>query len=117
MTDPVHPEVAARAVDAARVVGLDIAGVDVVAQDISRPLEEQGGVVVEVNAGPGLRMHLRAVRRHSPGRSARRSSTCMFPDGENGRIPIVAVTGVNGKTTTTRLIAHILRADRARRSA
>ena len=58
VTDRVHPEVAARAVEAARVVGLDIAGVDVVAVDIGRPLEEQGGVIVEVNAGPGLRMHL-----------------------------------------------------------
>ncbi len=58
VTDRVHPEVAARAIEAARVVGLDMAGVDVIAVDISRPLEEQGGVVVEVNAGPGLRMHL-----------------------------------------------------------
>ena len=91
------------------MVGLDIAGVDVVAQDIGRPLEEQGGVIVEVNAGPGLRMHLEPSSRHAPARSARRSSTCCSPTAQNGRIPIVAVTGVNGKTTVTRLIAHILR--------
>src|SRR4029079_11659039 len=58
VTDMVHPEIARRAVDAARMVGLDIAGLDVIAKDISRPLREQGGAVVEVNAGPGLRMHL-----------------------------------------------------------
>ena len=58
VTERVHPAVAACAVDAAKIVGLDIAGVDVVAQDISRPLSEQGGVIVEVNAAPGLRMHL-----------------------------------------------------------
>ena len=72
VTDLVHPEVAARAIEAARMVGLDVAGVDVVCSDIRRPLEEQGGVIVEVNAAPGLRMHLQpspAIR----GRSAKRS--------------------------------------------
>ena len=108
VTDLVHPEVAARAVEAARVIGLDIAGVDVVATDIGSPLEDQRGMIVEVNAGPGLRMHMepsagqpRAVGDAIVG--------MLFAPGETGRIPIVAVTGVNGKTTTTRLIAHILR--------
>jgi cyanophycin synthetase len=108
VTDLVHPQVAARAVEAARMIGLDIAGVDIVAMDVSCPLEEQGGVIVEVNAGPGLRMHLQP----SSGMSQPVGEAIvdrLFPDGQTGRIPIVAVTGVNGKTTTTRFIAHILR--------
>ncbi len=108
VTDEVHPDVAARAVDAARVIGLDIAGIDIVALDIRRPMEEQGGVVVEVNAGPGLRMHLEPSSGQ-PRPVGEAIIDMMFPEGENGRIPIVAVTGVNGKTTTTRLVAHILR--------
>jgi cyanophycin synthetase len=108
VTDLVHPEVAARAVDAARAVGLDIAGVDVVAVDIGRPLEEQRGAVVEVNAGPGLRMHLQpsAGRPRPVGEAI---VAMLFAEGQTGRIPLIAVTGVNGKTTTTRLIAHLLR--------
>ena len=108
VTDLVHPAVADRAVEAARMIGLDVAGVDVVAQDIGRPLEEQWGVVVEVNAAPGLRMHLEP----SSGKSRPVGEAIvgtLFAEGESGRIPIVAVTGVNGKTTTTRLIGHILR--------
>jgi cyanophycin synthetase len=108
VTDRVHPEVAVRAVESARAVGLDIAGVDVVAIDIGQPLESQRGAVVEVNAGPGLRMHLEpsAGRPRPVGEAVVES---LFPDGETGRIPLVAITGVNGKTTTTRLIAHLLR--------
>jgi cyanophycin synthetase len=109
VTDHVHPDVAARAVEAAHVVGLDIAGVDVVATGISRPLAEQGAVVVEVNAGPGLRMHLEPSAGQ-PRPVGEAVVSMLFPDGETGRIPLVAVTGVNGKTTTTRLIAHLLRA-------
>ena len=108
VTDRVHAEVAAQMVAAARAVGLDIAGVDVVATDIARPLGEQRGAVVEVNAGPGLRMHLEpSSGRPRPVGEAVVAS--LFPEGQNGRIPLVAVTGVNGKTTTTRLIAHLLR--------
>ncbi|HEV3025909.1 MAG TPA: Mur ligase family protein, partial [Pirellulales bacterium] len=107
VTDLVHPEIAARAVDAARMVGLDIAGVDVVATDISRPLEEQGGVIVEVNAGPGLRMHLQPSSGR-PRQVGEAIVDSLFAEGNTGRIPIVAVTGVNGKTTTTRFIAHVL---------
>jgi cyanophycin synthetase len=108
VTDLVHPEIAARAVDAAKIIGLDIAGVDVVVSDISRPLESQGGVIVEVNAGPGLRMHLQPSSG-KPRPVGEAIVESLFPDGQTGRIPIVAVTGVNGKTTTTRFIAHILR--------
>jgi cyanophycin synthetase len=109
VTDQVHPEVAARAVEAAMIVGLDIAGVDVVARDIGRPLEEQQGAIVEVNAGPGLRMHLEpSVGTPRPVGEA--IIDHLFPPGDNGRIPVVGVTGVNGKTTVTRLVAHILAA-------
>ncbi len=108
VTDQVHPEVAARAVDAARIIGLDVAGVDVVAVDVSRPLEDQGGVVVEVNAGPGLRMHLEPSSGVARPVGEAIIST-LFAPGDSGRIPVVAVTGTNGKTTTTRCIAHILR--------
>lgn len=107
VTDRVHPQVAARAVDAARAVGLDIAGVDVVAVDIGRPLEEQRGAVVEVNAGPGLRMHLEPSSGQ-PRPVGEAIVSLLFPEGHTGRIPLIAVTGVNGKTTTTRLLAHLL---------
>ncbi len=107
VTDQVHPEVAARAIDAARVIGLDVAGVDIVALDVSRPLEDQGGVIVEVNAGPGLRMHLEPSSG-TPRAVGEAIIDLMFPRGQDGRIPIASVSGVNGKTTTTRLIGHIL---------
>ncbi len=108
VTERVHPQVAARAVEAAQVIGLDIAGVDIVSTDISAPLEEQSGVIVEVNAAPGLRMHLQpSVGISRPVGQAIVST--LFPDGDDGRIPIAAVTGTNGKTTTTRFIAHIIR--------
>jgi cyanophycin synthetase len=108
VTDIVHHDVVARAIDAVRMVGLDIAGVDVIATDISAPLEQQGGVIVEVNAAPGLRMHLEPS--FGKGRPVGEAIVnMMFPPGETGRIPVVSVTGVNGKTTTTRLIAHLLR--------
>jgi cyanophycin synthetase len=107
VTDEVHPRTAAAAVAAARAVGLDIAGVDVVAPGIDRPLQESGGAVVEVNAGPGLRMHLEPSAG-TPRPVGDAIVNMLFPDGETGRIPIAAVTGVNGKTTTTRLLAHLL---------
>jgi cyanophycin synthetase len=106
-TDQVHQEVAARAVDAARVVGLDVAGIDVVAGDIGRPLEDQGGAVVGVSARPGLgaSWHLSPEQIDQVGEAV---VARLFPEGQAGRIPTVGVTGVNGKTTTTRLIAHII---------
>jgi cyanophycin synthetase len=108
VTDQVHPSVAAHAVLAAQIVGLDIAGLDLVVEDISRPLEEQGGVVVEVNAGPGLLMHLRpSVGTPRPVGEAIIDS--LFAPGQNGRIPITCVTGTNGKTVVTLLVSRMLR--------
>ena len=107
VTDDVHPEVAARAVAAAQMVGLDICGVDMVCASILHPLEEQGGGVVEVNAAPGLRMHISPS--FGKGRAVGEAIIAsMFSEHENGRIPLVAVTGTNGKTTTVRLISHLL---------
>jgi cyanophycin synthetase len=107
VTDDVHPEVAARVVAAAKMVGIDIAGVDVVCQNVGRPLEEQGGGMVEVNAAPGLRMHLDPS--YGKGRDVGKAVIeTMFGPSENGRIPVVAVSGTNGKTTTVRLIAHLI---------
>ena len=107
VTDDVHPEVAASAVLAAQMVGLDICGVDIVCETILRPLEEQNGGIIEVNAAPGLRMHLSPS--FGKGRDVGKAVIDqMFPDGENARIPVVAITGTNGKTTTVRLISHLL---------
>jgi cyanophycin synthetase len=107
VTDQVHPEVAARAIEAAKVVGLDITGIDIIAEDITLPLEQQGGIIVEVNAAPGLRMHL-APSVGDPRPVGEAIVDMMFDSGDDGRIPILAVTGVNGKTTVTRFIAHLL---------
>ena len=108
VTDDVHPEVAARAIAAAQMVGLDICGVDVVCESVLHPLEEQSGGVVEVNAAPGLRMHLSPS--FGKGRDVGEAViSTMFPNGEDGRVPVIAVTGTNGKTTTVRLTSHLLR--------
>jgi cyanophycin synthetase len=103
---PLHAEVAARAVDAARIVGLDVAGVDVSAEDLSRPLEDQGGVVTAVDPRPDLDPFVRA--EGADPKVGEAFVEHLFPGEETGRIPIVGITGVNGKTTTTRLIAHIV---------
>jgi len=113
VTDDVHPEVASRAIEAARTVGLDICGVDVVCENISRPLEEQGGGIVEVNAAPGLRMHI--APSYGKGRAIGEAvMAAMFEADDDARIPVVAVTGTNGKTTTVRLVAQMLGASGAR---
>ena len=106
VTDAVHPAIAARAIEAAACVGLHICGVDVIAESMLRPLEEQGGGIVEVNAAPGLRMHL-APSFGKPRNVGQPMVDLLFSPGDDGRIPVVAVTGTNGKTTTTRLIAHL----------
>jgi cyanophycin synthetase len=109
VTGDVHPEVAARAVAAAQMIGLDICGVDVVCESVLKPLEAQNGGVVEVNAAPGLRMHLSPS--YGKGRAVGGAMINeLFAHGDDGRVPVVAVTGTNGKTTVTRLIAHLLTA-------
>jgi len=107
VTERVHPEVAARAIEAARVVGLDIAGLDIVAEDIGQPLEMQGGAVVEVNAGPGLQMHVQPSDGE-PRPVGEAIVATMFPPDADGRIPVVGVTGTAGKTATVRLIGSML---------
>ncbi len=107
VTDEVHPEVAAVATLAARVVGLDIAGVDIVAEDISRPLEEQRGAIVEVNAGPGLLMHLKPAKG-KPRPVGQAIVDSLFPANDNGRIPIVGVAGTQGTTLIARLVAWLI---------
>jgi cyanophycin synthetase len=107
VTDDVHQDLAARAVTAANMVGLDVCGVDVVCENVLKPLESQTGGVIEVNAAPGLRMHLQPS--FGKGRAVGEAIiSTMFPVHEDGRIPLVAVAGTNGKTTTVRLIAHLL---------
>lgn len=107
VTDEVHPDFRRLAVRAARTLGLDVAGVDVITPDISRSLAEVGGGVCEVNAAPGFRMHLYPARG-KPRDVAGAVLDHLFPDG-CGRIPIAAITGTNGKTTTAYLLAHIQR--------
>jgi cyanophycin synthetase len=107
VTDALHPEVRAVCERAARALDLDVCGVDLVMEDVTRPFAAGRGGVVEVNASPGLRMHLH------PSEGARREVAdailgALYPPGAPSRIPIVSVTGTNGKTTTTRLIAHVL---------
>ena len=107
ITDLVHPDVVAAASLAARAVGLDIAGVDLVTKDISRPLEEQQGAIVEVNAGPGLLMHLKPAEGQARAVGVVIAEH-LFPSGQDGRIPIVGVTGSTGKTSVAQLIARLL---------
>ena len=106
VTDDVHAALAARAVAAAQMIGLDVCGVDVMCDSVLKSLEEQGGGVIEVNAAPGLRMHLQPSfgKARAVGEAIISS---MFNKGDDARIPVVAVTGTNGKTTTVRLIAHL----------
>ena len=107
-TDEIHPENAEIAELAARVVGLDIAGIDFICPDISQPVSEVGGGIVEVNAAPGFRMHTHPTEGEAQ-YVAKPVIDMLFPPGSPSRIPIVAVTGSNGKTTTARMIAHILK--------
>ena len=107
VTDDVHPETAELAALAARIIGLDIAGIDLVAEDIAKPLGAQGGAIVEVNAGPGLLMHLRpGVGKPRPVGKAIVDS--LFAAAESSRIPVVGVTGTRGKTAVAKLVAHMI---------
>jgi len=109
VTDDVHPDVHYAAERIARLIGLDIIGIDLLAETLTKPLEEQSAGVVEVNAGPGFRMHMSPT--HGEGRDVGKAVVDMlYPDpADNGRIPITAITGTNGKTTTVRLLSHLLR--------
>ena len=107
ITDNVHPATAEMAALAARVIGLDIAGVDVVCKDISRPLESQGGAIIDVNAGPGLLAHIKPASGE-PRPVGKAIVEHLFPNGDDGRIPLVGVTGSYGKTTVAAIIARLL---------
>jgi len=107
-TDDIHPENIWLAQRVAKIIGLDIAGIDIVTEDISRPIREVDGVIVEVNAAPGFRMHV-APSVGLPRNVAGAVLDMLFPADRPTRIPILAVTGTNGKTTTTRLLAHIFK--------
>ncbi len=106
ITDIVHPANVSMVERISKIIDLDICGVDIMTTDITKPLSETGGAVLEVNAGPGFRMHL-APTTGLPRNVAAPVIDKFFPNGETGRIPIIAITGTNGKTTTTRLLAHI----------
>jgi cyanophycin synthetase len=108
ITDIVHPHNIFICERISRVIGLDICGIDIMATNLSEPLEVTGGVVLEVNAAPGFRMHL-APANGLPRNVAAPVIDMLYPPGKSCRIPIIAVTGTNGKTTTTRLIAHIVK--------
>ncbi|HMX68449.1 MAG TPA: cyanophycin synthetase [Accumulibacter sp.] len=107
VTDAVHPETAAIASLAARIVGLDIAGVDLVCEDIAQPLDGQRGAIVEVNAGPGLLMHLKP-ETGQPRPVGRAIVDQLFPDGADGRIPVIGISGSFGKTTVAQLVARFI---------
>ena len=107
-TDRIHPENSSFAVRAASVIGLDIAGIDIACQDISQPITATGGAIIEVNAAPGIRMHL------YPSKGKRQNVAesiidMLFPAGSKHSVPIISITGTNGKTTTARMVSHIFR--------
>jgi cyanophycin synthetase len=106
ITDLVHPHNVFMCERIARIIGLDICGIDIMTDDLSVPIEETGGAILEVNAAPGFRMHL-APTEGLPRNVAEPVIDMLFPPGSTPRIPIIAVTGTNGKTTTTRLLAHM----------
>ena len=113
VTEMLHPENIFIAERISRVIGLDICGIDIMAENLTQPLKENGGVVLEVNAAPGFRMHL------APSEGLARNVASpvvdmLYPPGKQSRIPIIAITGTNGKTTTTRLMAHIVKNNKFR---
>src|SRR5215510_12028410 len=106
VTDEVHPANVFMFERIAKIIGLDICGIDVMATDLRTPVSENGGAILEVNAAPGFRMHIEPAEG-LPRNVAEPVVDMLFPKGSAGRIPIIAITGTNGKTTTTRLTAHI----------
>ena len=108
VTDFVHPTNIFMCERIARIIGLNICGIDIQASDLTTPLNENGGAVLEVNAAPGFRMHLDPTEG-LPRNVAEPVIDMLYPPGSSARIPIIAVSGTNGKTTTTRLIAHIIK--------
>ena len=108
VTDLVHPSNVFLCERIARIIGLDICGIDIMAEDLQTPIKENGGAVLEVNAAPGFRMHLEPTEGLARN-VAEPVIDMLYPTGTSARIPIIAITGTNGKTTTTRLMAHIVR--------
>lgn len=108
VTEMMHPENIFLSERISRIIGLDVCGIDIMAENLTQPLKENGGVILEVNAAPGFRMHL-APSEGLPRNVAAPVIDMLYPPGKASRIPIIAVTGTNGKTTTTRLIAHIVK--------
>jgi cyanophycin synthetase len=108
VTDLVHPDNVFMCERIARIIGLDICGIDIMAESLSTPVKENGGAILEVNAAPGFRMHLDPTEG-LPRNVAEPVIDMLYPPGTSARIPIIAVTGTNGKTTTTRLMAHIVK--------
>ncbi|MEQ6358240.1 cyanophycin synthetase [Thermoanaerobacter thermohydrosulfuricus] len=107
-TDDIHPYNIEIAVRAAKAIGLDIAGIDITMEDIKKPLTKENGAIIEINASPGIRMH-HYPSKGKPRNVAKAIVDMLFPKGSKATIPIISITGTNGKTTVTRMTAHILK--------